>query len=87
MQEGALLAELKIGGGSLFAHRAFGTTYAAHSPELKVIALRAKIKYGQPLLIKPRRGCCILLLVDLVQSWFSLFELGCWTTAHLRRAH
>ena len=27
---------LKIEGGSLFAHRACGTTYAAHSLELKV---------------------------------------------------
>jgi len=26
----------EIEGGSLFAHRAFGTTYAAHSLELKV---------------------------------------------------
>ena len=38
MQAGALLVELIIGGGSLFAHRAFGTTYAARSPELKVYA-------------------------------------------------
>ena len=34
---------LKIDGGSLIAHRACGTTYAAHSIELKVVALRAKI--------------------------------------------
>ena len=62
MQEGALLAELKIGGGSLFAHRAFGTTYAAHSPELKVIEPAAlKLKYKiiiphSPLSISPSRG-------------------------------
>ena len=36
------VASLKIGGGSLFAHRAFGTTYAAHSPELKV---KASLKF------------------------------------------
>ena len=41
---------LKIEGGSLFAHRAGGTTYAAHSLELKVklklaIVERGKILY------------------------------------------
>ena len=70
MQEGALLAELKIGGGSLFAHRAFGTTYAAHSPELKVIEPAAlKLKYKiiiphSPHSISPSRGeagCACLL--------------------------
>ena len=34
-RRGACFA-LKIEGGSLFAHRAGGTTYAAHSLELKV---------------------------------------------------
>ena len=43
-------AALKIEGGSLFAHRAGGTTYAAHSLELKVklklaIVERGKILY------------------------------------------
>ena len=34
----------EIEGGSLFAHRAYGTTYAAHSLELKVIAQQASLK-------------------------------------------
>ena len=45
-----ILFALKIEGGSLFAHRAGGTTYAAHSLELKVklklaIVERGKILY------------------------------------------
>ena len=35
-QQGGACFALKIEGGSLFAHRAGGTTYAAHSLELKV---------------------------------------------------
>jgi len=34
----------EIEGGSLFAHRACGTTYAAHSLELKVNAQQASLK-------------------------------------------
>ena len=35
-KKGGACFALKIEGGSLFAHRAGGTTYAAHSLELKV---------------------------------------------------
>ena len=35
-KKGEACFALKIEGGSLFAHRAGGTTYAAHSLELKV---------------------------------------------------
>ena len=41
IKKGACFA-LKIEGGSLFAHRADGTTYAAHSLELKV---KASLKF------------------------------------------
>jgi len=34
----------EIEGGSLIAHRAYGTTYAAHSLELKVEAQQASLK-------------------------------------------
>ena len=63
MQNGALLAELKIGGGSLFAHRAFGTTYAAHSPELKVIEPAAlKFFWGAKIKIKIIMFLCPLYI-------------------------
>ena len=44
IKKGACFA-LKIEGGSLFAHRADGTTYAAHSLELKVKLKLMTIKY------------------------------------------
>ena len=44
----------KIEGGSLFAHRACGTTYATHSLELKV---KASLKFQRRFALKLKIVC------------------------------